>query len=217
MRLLEKDADLRFASAQHLLFVLKAHKTNPEDKIFVGHTRSFSIIVEHIARLHDHHGGLIWVDGPTGSGITSFLKHIRQYAENQNFFASYNQGRTYKGSAYQGLRALFESLPEALQAQIYAPDPLSKWMLFAKIRDELVARGPSVIILDNIHLSDSGTIELMSYLIRNTLSERHAPILFLIGTHTDVDTTEIDGIFNRTVHQCRAHADLVESAQQSCS
>ena len=41
----------------------KAHKTNPERTIFVGHTRSFSIIVEHIARLHDHHGGLIWVDG----------------------------------------------------------------------------------------------------------------------------------------------------------
>ncbi|MEC8381385.1 MAG: protein kinase, partial [Myxococcota bacterium] len=194
MRLLEKDADNRFASAQHLLFVLKAHKANPDDKIFVGHTRSFSIVVEHIARLHDNHGGLIWVDGPTGSGITSFLKHIRLFSKRQSFFASYNQGRTYKESAYQGLRALFESLPEALQAQIYAPDPPSKWMLFAKIRDELVSRGPSVIILDNIHLSDSGTVELVSYLIRNTLSERHAPILFLIGTHTEMDSSEINGI-----------------------
>ena len=85
-------------------------------------------------------------------------------------------------------------LPEALQAQIYAPDPLSKWMLFAKIRDALVARGPSVVILDNIHLSDSGTIELMSYLILKYPLRKTRPDSFFIGTHTDVDTTEIDGI-----------------------
>ena len=65
-------------------------------------------------------------------------------------------------------------------------------------------KAPSVVILDNIHLSDSGTIELMSYLIRNTLSERHAPILFLIGTHSEVDTSAISGIFIRPVDKCSA-------------
>ena len=65
--------------------------------------------------------------------------------------------------------------PEALQAQL-CPRSLVKMDALCKDQDELVARGPSVIILDNIHLSDSGTIELMGgYLIQNTLSEKTRP------------------------------------------
>lgn len=198
MRLLEKEPGNRFSSAQHLLFFLNAATSINTKEIFVGNAQALTTTLESIARLHDNHGGLMRITGPAGSGVTSFLKRVRKFVRSQNIFASYNQGRTYKKSAYQGLLSLIKSLPEDLQKELNSTDQLSKWVLFGKIRDVLVERGPSVIILDNLHLADSGTIELFGYLIRNTLSERRAPIFFLIGTHPEEEqnTNDISGILS---------------------
>lgn len=197
LRLLEKEPDKRFASAQHLLFFLDAPFTPSNDgSIFVGRAQTISIIQEHLAGLHENQGGVLLIEGGPGSGVTSLLKKIQSLSKNQDLISSFNQGRTYKKSAYQGLRSLIELLPESLQHLIYSEDKIQKWVVFSKIRDAIVELGKSIIILDNLHVSDAGTVELITYLIRNTLSERQVPIFFLLGVNPSHNTSEIDDILS---------------------
>jgi len=196
MRLLEKDPNSRFCSANHLLYYLDAVDHAQKNRL-VGRTWEISQLRDDVARLEEQKGGLIVVEGSFGMGCTSLLKEASRLCKKQGFLSLYTNNQSRSQAAFYGVRALLRRLGSAIPKdspilQIFdAERTFEKWTVFASIRDMVVRTQIRMIAIDNLDNSDLGTIELVEYLIRNLSKD----ILFILSVH-DANYETIQGILS---------------------
>ncbi|MBX2797163.1 MAG: protein kinase [Myxococcales bacterium] len=198
LRLLEKEPRDRFASASHLLHVLGDLEQRVDvDGQFPGRTVGRTLLrgqlTEAVAEVAaGRKGRAMILSGPSGQGKTRMLELAEHHARRLGLQIASGRCRHHARpfgafvSIYRSLRG--SDPPEVLEAVFRGDDNEGKvwerYPILSAFRDVVVANAPIVLIIDDLDRADPATVELLSYLIRNTLSLSEEPVLFLMG-HDD--------------------------------
>ncbi|MCA9492602.1 MAG: AAA family ATPase, partial [Myxococcales bacterium] len=134
-------------------------------------------------------GQALLISGPSGHGKSRMLDLAELHARRLGLPLAVGRCRfqdrpfgAFK-SVLQALRG--EHLPSVLQGLYEGGDASGeRYPVLAAFRDLLVERAPLVLIVDDTDRADPATVELLTYLVRNTLELASEPILFLIGHDT---------------------------------
>ena len=217
VRLLEKDPAERFASATHLLHVLHAAPdqgagpgTSSWTPPLVGRTNELSRIREALARIQGadagpQQGSVIMVEGSPGMGVGRLAREAASMARQLGLAVSRGKNQDAGQDAFEGFRALYDdlvasyhlgaSIPKALVAtfgrESLAAERVERYAVLAEMGRLVGSSGPRLILCEDIHLADSGTVELTEYLARNLVGEGHPIVLLCTRTpneEDDVDT-----------------------------
>lgn len=193
-RLLAKDPRDRYASASHLLHVLGDHDHDAEHDDqwpprTVGRTRTKSQLREAIEDIElGHPGRAMLLTGPNGIGKTRLLGLAEQNARSLGLPIVSGRCRHHDrpfGAFVSIYKALANDEPPPLLEEVFGSDDDGKvwerYPILSAFRDLLVARAPIVVSIDNLDRADPATVELLAYLIRNTIELADAPILFLLA------------------------------------
>ena len=185
LRLLEKEPQKRFASANHLLYFLEAQGPPSENRI-VGRTWEISQIRDAIANVENNQGSLLILEGPEGMGYGSLLKEAGRISLTSDIPCFFCTNTSPDQPAYDGARPILEHLikqspnDKGLLSLLGNPEEhFEKWTAFSTVKTLLQQPTPQIVILNRIDQADQGTVELVEYLIRN-LTKTH-PILFICG------------------------------------
>jgi len=195
-RLLMKHPSERYGSANHLLSILDRRLTGLKHvdlaswpPRLVGRQAERATIREAITKLDMGDGGAILIEGPTGFGKSRLMEEAVKRAEEHGIQVSRSNCNT-SGIQFSGFESIAHSLvgknepmSPALGAVFRHEDNgvIEQYAIHSEFRDLLQNGGARVVIIDNIHRTDRGTIDLLIYLLRNTLSLAPHPILYLIG------------------------------------
>lgn len=195
LRLLEKAPADRFASASHLLYVLgdQAHgEESLEDRWpprTVGRTPIKARIREAIDdTVSGRPGHAILLCGAVGLGKTRMLELTEQLARRRGLPVGIGRCRLNDrpfGAFATIYRALSGSDPSPLLEQVFQGAQgkvIERYPVLAAFRELVVDRAPIVLLLDDIDRADPATVELLAYLIRNTLELASEPVTFVF-TH----------------------------------
>jgi tetratricopeptide (TPR) repeat protein len=202
LRLLAKDPDERFSSANHLLTFLGCP---PADPLFgpklriVGRGPERTRIQEGIAGLDAGEGSVASFEGEWGMGCTTLLREAVSLGREAGIPCAFCQNLDPKQPAFYGIRPLYKVLlgagtaPKLLQSIFNDDDSdFEKWPVFAAFKEILEDASPMIVAIDNLHRADQGTIELVEYLVRNLLPS--APVFFVLSTHGFGESGKIEGI-----------------------
>lgn len=218
VRLLQKDPGERFASATHLLHVLHAAPdqgagpgTPSWTPPLVGRTYEQSMIREALARLQgsddeDAVGGVLLIEGSPGMGVGRIAREAAAMARQLGIAVSRGRNQDPGQDAFEGFRALYDDLVAQLHLAGSVPKPLLATFGRATKVEERVERyavlaemgrlvrrgGPRLVLCEDIHRADSGTIELAEYLARNLVGAGRP--LVLLCTRAPVEEGEPDAL-----------------------
>ena len=218
VQLLAKDPADRFASATHLLHVLHAAPdqgagpgTQDWTPPLVGRTAELSRLRERVARLagaddEPPSGGVVVLDGRAGMGMGRMAREVAQIARQLGLPVSRGRNQDPGQDAFEGFRVLFDDLcaelnlaegrvPETLAAtfgRVPTPkDRIERYVVLAEVGRLVAAAGRRVVILEQMHHADRGTIELTEYLARNHVGAASRPLLVIL-TRTPPEPGEPD-------------------------
>ncbi len=200
LRLLAKDPSDRFASAAHLLHVL-GHAGNDDDSPHwpprtVGRTLLKATLRDALDAVErGQRGSALLISASMGQGKTRILELVETWARRRGLRVASGRSRPLDRPF-----GVFSRIYEALRTD--APAPIleetfgrseearrtERYPVIAAFRDLLVERAPAVLLLDDLHHADPASVELLSYLIRNTLEMGHAPVVFVLG-HASTDSS----------------------------
>lgn len=208
LRLLQKDANDRFASATHLLQVLEpgGHRPLTLDPqqwppVLTGRADEIVTINNAIAACRDGVGGVVLIEGASGMGKTRLIRLAVEQARRAGLTVLSERARATGNPldayarVYQALRA--EGLPPhpLLERLLVAGEGTTeRYALFAAFRDMVANTRPRILAIDNLQWADPGSIELVEYLIRNTLALGKEPILFVLTRTPGVQDAALEGI-----------------------
>ncbi len=201
MRLLAKDPADRYASAVHLLNVLGAARAveDLEDRWpprSVGRTYQRARIRESLDELAAGRGGAaILLSAKPGQGKTRMLDVAETDARLRGLIVARGRCRPHDrpfGAFATIFRTLSQpSAPPLLHAVFSGQDDegsRERYPVIAAFKELVVSRAPCAILLDDLEKADPATIELVTYLIRNTLELANERVLFVL-THERGDET----------------------------
>ena len=184
LRLLKKDPEKRFASANHLLRYLNATATLTPDRL-IGRTWEISQVRDRLAALENGKSGVLCFESEGGMGASSLLKEAAKLAQQVDFECIFCRNRSQDQPTFIGFKPIFEELTsiderqDLLRAFFGAVEQrFEKWRAYGIFKSMIEQAGTKVIIMEDLERSDQGTLELLEYMIRN-LSE--APILFILS------------------------------------
>lgn len=189
-RLLQKKPADRYASATHLLHVLG----DGQDQLdldewpprTVGRGRLRARMRDALDDLEQHHqGGAILITGANGQGKTRLLDAALGHARRLGL-------RTVRGRAREEDRpfgaffGVFEKLERTepnplLEAVFRGETALERYPVLSAFKDLLLANAPVVVAIDDAENADAATLELLTYLIRNTLELAAEGVVYIIG------------------------------------
>lgn len=201
MRLLEKDPDDRFASASHLLHVLGENAEGESGRWpprTVGRSTMLSITRELFESLSaDRPGGAVLFHGAPGSGRTRLVDLIEEDALRRGLnvartrcipdaapfavFAPVYQEFHTKGPHSDILEETFHKTIEGVRRE--------KYPVIAAFREMVSANAPCVLIFDDVHHANATTLELLDYLIRNTLEIGEESVVFVLTAKSSAHPT----------------------------
>ena len=200
LRLLEKEARNRYASASHLLHVLGdlEHGVSVEGQ-FPGRTVGRTLLkaqlsdtIEQVA--NGRKGRAMLLTGPSGQGKTRMLDLAEHLARRLGLPVATGRCRHHDrpfGAFVSIYRSIRGSNPAGVLEDVFRGDDNGKvwerYPILSAFRDLVLARAPVVLAIDDIDRADPATVELLSYLIRNTLELASEPVVFLLG-HDGSDT-----------------------------
>ncbi len=196
LRLLEKDPNLRFASALHLVRVLG----DPEDvddlsrwpPREVGRT----VLSARIASLLEdvalgRPGAAMLLSGVSGIGKTRMLELAEREAGRLGLRVVRGLCRTHD-RAYGPFATLYDrfgtaQIPSTLVRAFGGDTEPSRYRIGAAYRKLLGRAGPCVLIIDQVERAEAATSELIDYLIRTVVQADQAPIFLLMAAEAGDD------------------------------
>jgi tetratricopeptide (TPR) repeat protein len=194
LRLLQKEPELRYSSANHVLVWLAAAprlQANlqrwPEEP--VGRIPERATIAAAVAAVADGQGGVLVISGPAGVG-KSMLSGLAATRANDAGLPTHVLFGNHEGGALTAFRPLVEALlvdhpapPDVLRSLLGAFGDevvLERFAVFAALRGLLHGTPPRVIVVSDVHLLDDTSLELLEYLVRNTRSLANERILWVL-------------------------------------
>lgn len=192
LRLLEKDPAARYASAHHLLHVLGDARGEEEVDHWpprtVGRTLLKARIREALDQVAAGQGGTaLLMSGPSGFGKSRLLELGESWARRRGLVVARGRCRLqdrpfgafvgiYRELAHEGAPPLLKEVFGSADDKVW-----ERYQVVSAFRELVVQRAPCVIVLDDLERADPATIELLQYLVRNTLELTREPVLFLLG------------------------------------
>jgi len=198
VRLLQKRPQDRFASASHLLHVLG--ELDPLDDTehwpprLVGRTvlrAHLRALLDRVARQRE--GGVVLVQGAPGQGKTRILDVAESQARRRGITVARAESRPSDGPFGTFVNVLEDlapdQIPDVIRAALLGEGdrPRERYPVLSAFRPLLADAAPAVLILDDLHLADGASLDLLEYLVRNTLSLAHEPVLFVLGEEVEGD------------------------------
>ncbi len=194
MRLLRKDPTRRFASAVHLLHVLGETEGGDEGRWpprTVGRlslTRHAQHVFDRIS--HDRPGEAILLHGPSGYGKSRVMDIIEQEANRRGLVVA--RARCLPDSPpFGAFEAIYrtlsrhaepsEVLTETFEQQ-FLGERRERYPVLSAFRELVSATAPCVLLLDDVDKADSASLELLAYLIRNTLGDESVAYIMAANT-----------------------------------
>ncbi len=195
MRLLEKDPNLRFASAAHLLFVLddkeplEARDRWPPRSVGRRDVKAWArSVVEDVAA--GRKGAALLMLGAAGAGKTRLLDHVERVTRRRGVTVARGRCQLHD-RPFGAFTTIFETLrgedaPDILIRAFGPPDgaPAERYPVVAAMRTLIEKAAPCVILLDQVERADAATRELLDYLVRNTLELADLPVAFVLAGET---------------------------------
>jgi len=196
LRLLQKDPAARFASASHLLHILgeTADDEDLEDQWpprTVGRTPFKARVQDALSEISEEgRGAALLITGPLGYGKTRLLELAQLWARHRGIATGGGRCRSHDrpfgafAGVYRDLAT--ETSPDVLSDVFGSADDerWERYQVISAFKELVVGRGPCVVLVDDIERAEPATLELLLYLIRNTLELAEEPILFLLGHET---------------------------------
>jgi tetratricopeptide (TPR) repeat protein len=203
VRLLAKIPGDRFGSASHLLHALNAKAASDDameatswDPGVVGRASEIAQVREAVARLAAGEGGLMVIDAAYGMGRSALIDEAEKAAERFGLRSFSGRSRAPDQRAFETYRAPFDGLvddgsgPTALAVafgkRLADDETLERWRVFSAFSALMAEGGPKLLVLDDLDQSDSGSIEMTEYLVRNLVGEAKHPILVLVTCESGV-------------------------------
>jgi len=192
LRLLQKDPRHRYASSHHLLHVLGDARGEEEVDHWPPRTIGRTLLK---ARLRDaldlvasgQGGAALLLSGPSGYGKTRLLELAESWARRRGLTVARGRCRLQDRpfGAFTGIyRELAHDGAPPLLREVFGTTDDKVWeryQVVSAFRELVVQRAPCVILLDDLERADPATVELLQYLVRNTLELTREPVLFLLG------------------------------------
>ena len=213
LRLLQKDPGDRYASATHLLHVIEgtSHTAATVDPslwppALAGRSEEVAAIHNAVTAVTEGQGGVIVLTGPTGSGKTRLLQLARSWSRRVGV-PCLRLRVTPGESPLRALKVVVDlvaaergSLPPVIE-RFYAGDaeggaPIERSRVHAGFRELISGGPPRVIEVDDVHLADAVTIELLEYLIRTMTGIAREPLLWIISATAGVQDLRLEGLLH---------------------
>ncbi len=210
LRLLQKEPRERFASATHLLHVLEGADHRPfiadgaSRPALVARAEAMAAITNGLAAAREGQGGVILLEGGPGTGKTRLSELAVEQARRAGM-----PGNRIRARQSANPLAAYLAVYQALRAEGVAPRPvlesglgiggdaggqLERYAMFTAFRDMVAGTPPRLFVVDDLHFADAGSVELLEYLVRNTLALGKEPILWLLTRTPGVADAAIDGL-----------------------
>jgi len=221
LRLLEKQPEDRFGSAHHLLAVLGRRSMSAVQLSqgawpprLVGRPRSLAKLRELAAGVAMGRGGVLVLEAPPGYGKTTLLEALSGWAKDLDI--PVNRGRcdgTTWGPFRQLLRPLVPKdvdMPAALKAGLLeAGAAVEGRAVYKAFRDLLKQRLPRVLVLDNAHAADRGTVEFLEFLVRGLLLQGE-PLLIILSRQPTSGTDRLKAVLSALPEKAPAQRLVLE-------
>jgi len=205
LRLLQKEPADRFASASHLLRALEGplplDPAAPWPPAIVGRADALAALTNGLEACREGHGGVLLVEGGAGTGKSRLTQVALATAQATGMPATRIRARPSANPL-----AAYATVYLSLQAEGLDPKPVlerafgeggrgvERYALFAAFREMVAGTRPRLFVVDDLHFADAGSVELLEYLVRNTLSLAKEPILWLLTRAPGVADAAIDGL-----------------------
>ncbi len=211
LRLLQKEPSDRFASATHLLHVLEgadAGSLRFDDgswpPVLVSRAEESAALASAIGGLREGKGAVVLIEGAAGLGKSRMARTARDLARGAGV-PPLRIRATGAGGPLAAFRSLVDTLkaetvqvPRALQ-QLYGlegDDKLERYGVYAAFREMLSNSPPRLIIIEDAHEADDVGVELIEYLIRNTLSLASERIVWVITRTPGISDARFEGLIS---------------------
>jgi tetratricopeptide (TPR) repeat protein len=204
VRLLAKAPADRFASAAHVLHVLG--DVEPKEHVdywpprLVGRTALRARMRDLMTRVAEGGpGGAILVQGAGGLGKSRILEVAEAQARRRGLrVARASAARDDRpfGLFARVLRTLSPvEVPEVVRAALSGGEGATRerYPVLAAFRTLFAAAAPLAVLLDDLHATDGASLDVIEYLLRNTVEHGDAPIAFVLSQdHDDGATSALE-------------------------
>lgn len=172
------------------------------EPLLLGRDAVSARLSERLGRAARGAGGLVWVSGEAGIGKTRILDEARRLADGLGFRVLHGAGWEDPGTPpfwlwVQVLRDAFGDsttgagrdwgpraaealalLPGATVPAAPASDRFALFDAVAAVLERLAEEGPLLVVLDDVHWTDAGSLRLLGF-VERTLA--HRPVLCVAG------------------------------------
>jgi len=216
VRLLSKNPSDRYASAMHLLHILGdvrpvEGETRWPPRV-IGRAKVKARINSVLDRIaHGKRGKAILIEGASGMGKSRVLDLAVRHAKRLGLTVARGRCREHH-SAFGAFEDIYRTLrtedpPEILRATFEGGEPSTeRYPVLAAFRDLVEANAPCVVVLDEIEDAEPATLELLQYLIRNTLELDELQVGFILSVQTGRGDAQRDALASPAVERTPVNA-----------
>ena len=221
LRLLRKKPRDRPQSAHEVLLALQRAEAAPLDGLItderewepplVGRAFERELLHDAVSALTRGQGGVLLIEGPGGVGRTRLFRLALQQAR-QIGIPVHAARMTASEGAFGALLRVAEDIGKELGAGV--PTELNqaiaafeggkgrvagdlRYRLFDGVRlalDKLLAEGPNIVALDDLHHAPAPITALLGFLARTLIARDKLPLLILGTARTDLPTPNLRGL-----------------------
>ncbi|GAA3651460.1 hypothetical protein GCM10022237_09110 [Nocardioides ginsengisoli] len=151
----------------------------PAEPLLLGRDGVRERLTDRIGRAAAGQGGLVWVSGEAGIGKTRILGEARRIATAHGFRVLHGTGWDDPGTPPFWLWVqVLRDVPGGREALAPGVDRFALFESVAATLDRLADGAPVLVVLDDLHWTDAGSLRLLGF-VERTLA--HRPVLVVAG------------------------------------